>query len=126
MLRSPLKKPKLPNPPQRARALSIGGQEKYLDGSQMSNQDCYEASPTMKSDEDKHFERIDEDKFNKVIESNIKAVSKRRIPLHSRSMKGPLGHKRSGSVGRKVPIPSRASTKSRKDVELQEKELEQE
>lgn len=97
-----------------------------MDGSQMSNRDCLEASPILQSDEDKHFEQIDEEKFNKVIESNIKAIPKRRIPLHSRSMKGPLGRKRSGSMGRKVPMPEKAKEKSKKETDAkdQEKELE--
>ena len=34
---------------------------------------------------DKQFEMIDEDKFNKVIEQNIKAIPKRKIPMHNRS-----------------------------------------
>ena len=34
---------------------------------------------------DKYFEQIDEDKFNKIIEQNIKAIPKRRIPMHKRS-----------------------------------------
>lgn len=67
----------------------------------------------MNSDEDRHFEMIDEDKFNRVIESNIKAIPKRRIPLHSRSVKGPIGRKRSGSVGRKLPIQDNVSVQSK-------------
>lgn len=31
---------------------------------------------------DKYFDQIDEDKFNKVIEQNIKAIPKKRIPKH--------------------------------------------
>ena len=34
---------------------------------------------------DKYFEQIDDEKFNKVIEQNIKAIPKKRIPMHKRS-----------------------------------------
>ena len=68
-VQSPLRKSKRPGPPPRERALSTGGpEERGRDGSQISNGEGLAASPLINSDEDKHFEQIDEDKFNKVIE----------------------------------------------------------
>lgn len=128
MMRASLKKLKPPALPERLPARPQPVHDKTADCAKTSQKDCEEQSPVMNSDEDRHFEMIDEDKFNRVIESNIKAIPKRRIPLHSRSVKGPIGRKRSGSVGRKLPIADNVSvqskTSAKSKAEVPEKALE--
>lgn len=120
MSRTSLKKPKLP----RQHDKRPGRAQSVRDETPERAEKAREPSPALTSDDDGHYGGIDEDKFNRVIESNIKAIPKRRIPLHSRSAKGAAGRKRSGSTARKQPTPEKLSAASK--AEEANKELDKE